>query len=107
MDRYGQHVPNPQLGVRLAGGLAVDPYRALRNKVGAIGAGAKDAGAPEPFVEPLPIPVLDVSYRTPPLRRTARAANGPWAGFADRGTSGTSGRRRRNGISMGGAGGPC
>jgi hypothetical protein len=107
MDRNGQHVPDPQLGVRLAGGLAVDADRALRDEVGAIGARTKDSGAPQPFVEPLPILVLDISYRTPPLRRTASAANGPLAGFADGGASGTIGRRRRNGISMGGAGGPC
>jgi hypothetical protein len=107
VDRNGQHVPNPQLGMRFAGGLAVDPDRALRDEVGAFGACAKDAGTPEPFVETLPVPVLDIGYRTPPLRRTARAANGPFAGFVDGGASGTSGRRRRNGISIGGAGGPC
>jgi hypothetical protein len=107
VDRDRQHVPDPQLGVRLAGRLAIDPDRALRDEVGAIGARAKHAGTPEPFVEPLPVPVLDVSYRTPPLRRTARAANGPLAGFADGDASGMTGRRRRNGITIGGAGGPC
>jgi hypothetical protein len=107
MDRNGQHVPDPQFGVRFACGLAVDPDRALRDQIGAIGARAKDAGTPKPFVETLPVPVLYVSYRTPPLRRTAKAANGPLADFAEGGASGTSERRRRNGISIGGAGGPC
>jgi hypothetical protein len=106
LDRNGQHIPDPQFGVRFAGGLAVDPDRALRDQLGAIGARAKDAGTPEPLVETLPVPVLYVGYRTPPLRSTAKAANGPLDGFAD-GASGKIGRRRRNGISIGGAGGPC
>jgi hypothetical protein len=107
MDRNGQYVSDPQFGVWLARRLAIDPDRALHHQVRAIAARAKDAGTPKPLVETLPVPVFYVCYRTPPLRRAARAANGPLAGFADGNASGAIGRRRRSGISMGGAGGPC
>jgi hypothetical protein len=107
MDRNGQHVPNPQPGMWFPGGLAVDPDRTLRDKIGAVGTRAKNAGTPQPFVESLPVLILDVGYRRPPLRRTAKAANGPLAGFADGAPGIAAGRRRRSGISIGGAGGPC
>ena len=78
------------------------------HQVRAIRARAHDPGTPQPLIQPLPVLVFYVGYRTPPLRSAARAANGPPATFiGDTGAPVTAGRRRRSGISMAGAGGPC
>jgi hypothetical protein len=106
MDGDGQYIADAQFRVRLGGGLTIDADRTLRHETSAIRTSPQDAGAPQPFVQPLPVLVFDVGYRAPPLRRAARAANGPLADLAGGGASGLTGRRR-NGSSIAGAGGPC
>src|ERR1700694_3557023 len=93
--------------MRFACRLAIDSDRALGYQVHAIRTRTHDASAPEPLVEALPVPVFNVSYRAPPLRNAASAANGPPDSSNGAGATGTTGRRRRNGINIAGAGGPC
>ncbi|MEA2738584.1 MAG: hypothetical protein QOH05_1891 [Acetobacteraceae bacterium] len=106
VHRNGQHVPHPQFGMRLDGRLAVDPDRTLRHQPGTVGARAHHAGTPEPLVQTLPVAVLGVGYLAPPRLNIASAANGPLAAGAGVAAS-ITGRRRRSGISIAGAGGPC
>ena len=94
--------------MRLARGLTIKPDRTLQHQVRAVGSRTHDSGTPQPLIQPLPVFVFYVGYRTPPLRSAARAANGPPGTFiGDTVAPVTTGRRRRSGISMAGAGGPC
>src|SRR3954452_1916494 len=58
--------------------LTIDADRPLRHQCGAVGTLAHETCAPQPFIQPLPIPVFLVSHRarltvaTPPMRRTVR-----------------------------------
>ena len=105
VDGDGQDVPYPQFCVGLVRRLTIDPDRAFRRQPGAIGARAHDPGTPKPLVQTLPVAVLGVFYRAPPCRKAASAANGPVdTGIVTRGSA--TGRRRRSGISIAGAGGP-
>ncbi len=105
VDRDGQHIPDPQLRMWFDGRLPIDPNRAFGNQIGAVRASLHDPGTPQPHVQPLPIAVFRILYREPPCRKAASAANGPEDTVTGGGGSAT-GRRRRCGISIGGAGGP-
>jgi hypothetical protein len=63
MHRHRQHIADPQPGMRLVGWLAVDADDALGRQRGAIAARAQEPGAPEPFVQPLPVPVFPLGDR--------------------------------------------
>ncbi len=106
VHRDRQHIPDPQFRMRFDSRLPIDANRPLRDQPGTIGARAHNAGTPQPFVQALPVPVLCIRYRAPPRLRAASAANGPPATRMGAGSSG-AGRRRRNGVSIAGAGGPC
>ena len=63
---YGQYVADSEPGMGLIGHLAVDAERALLDQGGTVGAGAHEAGAPQPFVETLPVSVFLFRYGRPP-----------------------------------------
>ncbi len=86
LHRHGQHVPRPQLGVRLVCRLAVDPDRAARHQPAQSVRGTHETGAPQPFVQPLPVaiflsaigfpsPATAPPYRRQHGQRGERAAN--------------------------------
>ena len=86
--RQSENVSDPESGVGLVGRLAIDAHRSLAHQAGAVAARPHEAGAPEPFVQPLPIAVLVLThpyaeprYDAPARSRSeASAANGPdWA----------------------------
>jgi hypothetical protein len=58
MHRHRQHIADPQPGMGLVRRLAVDADDALGRQRGAIAACAQEPGAPEPLVQPLPVPVF-------------------------------------------------
>ena len=105
MHRHRQHVADAQPGMRLVGGLAVDADRASGHQRGAIAALTHEPRAPEPLVEALPVAVLGLgdgglpSASAPPVRRMGHARAPVARPLA-------TGRRRRSGSSMAGAGGP-
>src|SRR5262249_14698557 len=103
--RHGQHIAQPETGVRLVGRLAVDADTSLGHQGGAVAAGSHETRAPQPLVQALPVAVFlfrHAAYRF----NAASAAKGPFASIARVVRAGGAARRRRIGASIAGAGGP-
>ena len=66
VDREGEDVADAQAGMGFLGGLAVDADETLGDEASAVSALAHEAGAPEPFVEALPVAVFLVGNRRAP-----------------------------------------